>query len=106
VLSFVNLLSNISYPKASQKKELWNISGALKIRSDCIWKFDLRPLKNNKKLGSFKTKADKIVFDIKDQYVVVDTEELHQYLKENRVKKVHLEDLISELDWNIILPKN
>ena len=69
------------------------------------FKFDLRPLKNNAKGGSFRTKADKMVFDMKDQFIVVDTEELHQYLKENKLKKVYLQDLISKLEWNIILPK-
>ena len=47
-----------------------------------------------------------MVFDIKNQYIIVDIEELHLYLKKNNVKKVYLESLISELDWNIILPKN
>ena len=42
---------------------------------------------------------------MKDQYIIVDVEELHQYLKSNSSKIVHLEDLISKLDWNIILPK-
>jgi hypothetical protein len=69
------------------------------------FKFDLRPLKNNIKIGSFKSKADKMVFDMKDQFIVVDTEELHQYLKENKLKEVHLQDLLSKLEWNIILPK-
>jgi len=41
----------------------------------------------------------------KDQYIIVDIEELHQYLKDNKMKKVVLEDLIFKLDWNIILVK-
>ncbi len=57
------------------------------------------------KIGSFKSKADKMVFDMKDQFIVVDTEELHQYLKDNNTKVVNLEQLISSLEWNIILPK-
>ena len=84
-------------------KELEKI---LKDRLNQKLKFDLRPLKNNSKIGSFKTKADKMVFDIKNQYIIVDIEELHLHLKNNNVKKVYLESLISELDWNIILPKN
>ena len=62
-------------------------------------------MKNNIKGGSFKTKADKMVFDLKDQYIIVDIEELHQYLKDKPSKIVLLDDLISKLDWNIILPK-
>ncbi len=103
ISNFKNLLKNISYPNQNQRnKELWDIKGILHNQA---FKFDLRPLKNNAKGGSFKTKADKIVFDMKDQFIVVDTEELHQYLKENKLKEVHLQDLISKLDWNIILPK-
>jgi len=99
---FLKYLKNIKYPSAQQKKELWDIEGTLHNQ---LLKFDLRPLKNNSKKGSFKTKADKTVFDMKDQYIIVDVEELHQYLKSNSSKIVHLEDLISKLDWNIILPK-
>ena len=46
------------------------------------------------------------IYDVKDQFIIVDTEELHQYLKDNRSKVVHLWELISKLEWNIILPKN
>jgi len=95
-------LSDVVYPI---KKEGWDVEGILKNRLNQKLKFDLRPIKNNVKIGSFKSKADKMVFDIKDQYIIVEVEELHQYLKENKLKDVHLQDLISKLDWNIILPK-
>jgi hypothetical protein len=105
-MKFVDRLTNITYATQNQRqKELWDVEGILKNRLNQKFKFDLRPLKNNIKPGSFKTKADKIVFDIKDQFIVVDTEELHEYIKENDLKKVHLDSLISKLDWNIILPK-
>ena len=81
------------------------MEGVLKNRLNQKLKFDLRPLKNNVKGGSFKTKADKMVFELKDRWVIVDTEELHQYLKDNNTKVVNLEQLISSLEWNIILPK-
>jgi hypothetical protein len=100
---FYNKLKNKKLANQNQKKkELWDVEGVLHNQS---FKFDLRPIKNNLKIGSFKTKADKMVFDMKDQYIIVDIEELHQYLKENKLKDVHLQDLISRLDWNIILPK-
>jgi len=103
ISNFKNLLKNISYPNQNQRnKELWDIKGILHNQS---FKFDLRPLKNNSKAGNFNTKADKIVLDIKDQFIIVDTEELHQYLKDNKIKVVNLEQLILDLDWNIILPK-
>ena len=104
MMQFLKLLKDISKPTSKQKREeLWDIEGILHNQK---LKFDLRPLKNNVKGGSFRTKADKIVYDIKDQYIIVDTEELHQYLKQNKLKSVVLEELISKLDWNIILPKN
>jgi hypothetical protein len=42
---------------------------------------------------------------MKDQWVILDVEELHQYIKENDLKEVDLQNLLSKLDWNIILPK-
>ena len=106
MLQKLGFLSDITYATLNQrKKELWDVEGILKNRLNQKFKFDLRPLKNNIKTGSFKSKADKIVFDMKDQFIVVDTEELHQYLKENKLKEVHLQDLLSKLEWNIILPK-
>ena len=101
--NFYKKLKNITLATKNQKeKELWDVEGVLHNQA---FKFDLRPLKNNAKGGSFRTKADKIVFDMKDQFIVVDTEELHQYLKDNNTKVVNLEQLISSLEWNIILPK-
>ena len=96
-MKFVNLLSAVNYPTSNQqKKELWDVEGIIKKHSNQKFKFDLRPLKNNIKKGFFKTKADKMVFDIKDQYIVVDVEELHEYLKDKELKTVYLEELISK----------
>jgi len=102
-MNFVNKLTNIRYANQHQKEtEFWDVEGILHNQK---FKFDLRPLKNNAKAGSFKTKADKIVYDIKDQYIIVDVEELHKHLKNNSLKVVQLEDLLSNLEWNIVLPK-
>jgi hypothetical protein len=57
------------------------------------------------KIGSFKTKADKMVFNMKHEWIIVDIEELHSYIKTQNLKDIRLEDLISKLEWNIILPK-
>ena len=99
-MEFKEFLKNIKYPN---KKQSWNIEGTLE---NGHYKFDTRPIQNNVKIGSFQSKADKMVFDLKDQFINVDTEELHQYLKEKNLKEVHLQSLISDLEWNIILPKN
>ena len=105
-MSFLDNLSNINKPdKKTRVKELWDVEGIIKDKSNQVFKFDLRPLKNNIKGGSFKTKADKMVFDIKDQWIIVDINELHEYLKKNNVKKIQLENLISNLEWNIVIKK-
>ncbi len=102
-MKFFNLLSNVTKATSKQKKqELWDVEGTL---NNQLLKFDLRPLKNNTKGGSFKTKADKMVFDVKNQFIIVDIEELHQYLKDNKSKILDLKQLVSSLEWNIILPK-
>jgi len=101
--NFYKKLKHIKLANLKQRKnELWDAEGVLHNQ---LLKFDLRPLKNNLKIGSFKTKADKIVYDIKDQYIIVDVEELHTYLNNNSLKVVQLEDLLSKLEWNIVLPK-
>jgi len=104
MMNFINRLKEVKYATNFQKKkELWDVEGILHNQP---FKFDLRPLKNNTKNGSFKTKADKMVFDINDEYIVVDVEELHQHLNNKQKKVVYLNDLILDLDWNIIITKN
>ena len=93
------------------KEEHWHVEGVLRKRSNQKLKFDISPLikfKDNDygKIGHFNSKSDKIVFDFKDQWILIDTQELIEYVKNQQKKHLNLEDLISELDWNIILPKN
>ena len=103
MINFYKKLKEVKKATTKQKKkELWDVEGILHNQP---FKFDLRPIKDNGKVGSFKSKADKMVFDMKDEWIIVDIEELHQYLKENKLKEVDLQSLISKLDWNIILPK-
>jgi len=105
-MKFVDNLISIKYPTETEKKELWDVSGILKNRSNQKFKFDLRPLnKDLSKKGSFKTKADKMVFETISEWILVDIEELHNYIKQHKLKVVELEQLISKLEWNIILPK-
>lgn len=100
---FQDKLKKVKLPsKQQKKKELWDIEGILNNQK---FKFDLRPIKDNGKVGSFKTKADKMVFDMKDEWVIIDVEELHNYLKKNQIKEVNLTELIDKLDWNIVLNK-
>ena len=67
-MDFVDRLKEVKYATSPQKKkELGDVEGILHNQ---LFKFDLRPLRNNTKGGSFKTKADKIVYDMKDQYII------------------------------------
>ena len=104
---FIDLLTDVEYATDVQKKkELWDVQGILKDRLNQKLKFDLRPLKNDSKVGSLNTKADKMVFDMIKEYVIVDIEELHKHLKQRNTRKVYLDNLILELDWNIVLAKD
>ncbi len=101
--NFYQKLKDIILANNKQKNtELWDVEGILHNQ---IFKFDTRPIQNNAKIGNFKTKADKMVFNMKNEYIVVDIEELHKYVKNNQLKDIHLQDLLSKLEWNIILPK-
>ena len=65
---FYNKLKDKKLASQNQKKkELWDVEGVLHNQS---FKFDLRPLnKNFSKGGSFKTKADKMVFVLVYQFL-------------------------------------
>tara|TARA_Y100000004_G_scaffold193536_1_gene256294 strand:+ start:89 stop:409 length:321 start_codon:yes stop_codon:yes gene_type:complete len=101
---FHSKLKNIRLANLQQRKtELWDVEGILHNQK---FKFDTRPIRDNIKIGSFKSKADKIVLDIKDEYIIVDTEELHKYIKKNENYDLNLNDLLSNLEWTIRLPKD
>ena len=106
---FSTYLAQIKYPSRKQKiKETWDIEGRLK-NSNQIFKFDVRPMKINKdkleKKGYFKTKADKMVFETIDNWILFDIEELHNYIKTKNSKNFNIEILMKDLDWNMVLPK-
>jgi hypothetical protein len=104
-------LDLINWPtKEQQEKEHWNVSGILKKSSNQHFKFDVRPMFQmpNQQLGKKGTtasKADKIVYETTLNWAIVDTEELHKYIKENKIRVIQFEDLLNKLEWNIILPK-
>jgi len=103
---FSKYLTNVDYPK---EKSSWNISGIIK-GTNAFYKFDVRnmfKLANGDlaQTGKISSKADKMVLEFKDKWVIIDIEELHKYIKQKNFKKVYLDDLISCLDWNIILSK-
>ena len=103
----------INYTLSSNKikrKELWDVKGILKNKSNEEFKFDLTPiskLNNNDfgKKGYFKSKANKIVFDTKDKWIIVDKEELDNFIKKNKQKIIYLDFILDNFEWNIIIKK-
>ena len=83
---FLNYLKEFTFPTQAQKdKELWDVKGILKNKSNQEFKFDLRPIQKVKdniigKKGHLNTKADK-------------------------TKIVYLDKIIKEFYWNIIVNK-
>jgi len=104
-------LINPKWPKS--KNSTWDVKGTLKNHSNKAYKFDLKPLKpvgqtQNLfgKKGSFKTKAEKIVYDYDNRLIIVDVEEFHLYLLTNKLNKIYLNDLIEKLEWTILIIKS
>ena len=108
---FIDYLKEVTYPTDQQRiKEHWDVQGIPYKVSNQLLKFDIRPMfaMENNQAGKkiyLKTKADKIAFETTESWVLIDAQEIIGYCKVNKTKKLHLEDLISELEWNIILPK-
>ncbi len=81
-MKFINQLDNINYATKKQvEEEHWHVEGIIRNKTNQKFKFDLSPVikfqKNDYgKVGHFKYKADKIVFDFKDNWILMDTEEI------------------------------
>ena len=99
IKEFSKYLKNIKY---SKNDPTWDIKGILGNQE---YRFDVRSLKDVQKFTT-GTRADKIAFDMPEKWVVVDTKELHDYLIKNKATYIELEEIISNLDWNIIINKN
>jgi hypothetical protein len=103
---FSKYLTSIEYPKI---KTYWNIAGIIKGQN-AFYKFDVRdmfkmPNGAPAQKGNTKTTADKMVFEDYDKWIIIDVEELHKYLKVNKISTVYLIDLVNKLDWNIVIKK-
>ena len=106
-IEFVNqYLSNIKWNLDNFQ---WQVSGIIDRISNEYLKFDIRFLNNfNDKKGkliSSGSKADKVLFEDDKNWILVDTQELINYMKAYGLKEIRLEKLIKNIDWNIILPK-
>jgi len=105
-IEFVNqYLSNIKWNEG----EDWQVEGNIKRLSNQYLKFDIRFLKdfNDKKgkLINSKSQADKVLFEDDKNWILVDTQELIKYMRISDLKQINLEQLLSNIDWNIVLPK-
>jgi hypothetical protein len=104
-------LNDIIWPTLEQKQnELWNVSGILKKNSNQHFKFDVRGMFNmpDNQLGkkiSTKSKADKIVFETENKWIVIDFNEFNDYIKKTSLSVFQFEDLLNNLEWNIVLQK-
>jgi len=106
IQKFSQYLDSIEYPK---EKTSWNIAGIIKGQN-AFYKFDVRDMfklasGDLAQKGTTSSKADKMVLEFKDKWVIIDLEELHKYLQTNKKTKVYVDELIESLEWNIILPK-
>ena len=90
-MKFIDYLINVVEATSFQKKtEQWDVQGILKNKYNELYKFDTRPIQKTKegeigKYSSFNTKADKMVFESDDQWIILDVNELHRYLKEKQI---------------------
>ena len=106
IKKFSEYLTNIEYPK---EKTSWNIAGIIKGQN-AFYRFDVRGMKRESKnrvykTGHLNTKADKMVFELKNEWLILDVEEINKYVKNNKLKDLELNDLISKLEWTIFLAK-
>ena len=89
--------------------EDWQVEGNIKRLSNQYLKFDIRFLKDfhdkKGKLINSKSQADKVLFEDDQNWILVDTQELIKYMKISDLKQINLEQLLSNIDWNILLPK-
>ena len=104
---FAKHLTAIEYPK---EKTSWNIAGIIK-GTNAFYRFDVRDLLKlpNEELaqkGRLDSKAQKMVIEGEKDWLVLDLEELHKYIRREKKRKVYVKDLISDLDWTISLVKN
>tara|TARA_Y100001951_G_C11278881_1_gene263912 strand:- start:90 stop:419 length:330 start_codon:yes stop_codon:yes gene_type:complete len=106
---FENHLTHIEYPTPDQKaQQRWDVSGIIKGRNQ-RFKFDTRPLRKihniiGKKINT-KSRAEKMVFETKDTFIVADLQELNTHMRAHNIVVIRLKEVVNSLNWNIILPK-
>ena len=96
--------------KKEKEKEFWDVAGILKNRLNEKLKYDLRLYDKDDQGRDVKpltnrSKADKIVFEQKDKWVIVEAVELHGFIITHRLKEINLDEIIDALEWNININK-
>ena len=104
---FSKHLTAIEYPK---EKTSWNIAGIIKGQN-AFYKFDVRemfelPKEGLAQSGRLDSQAQKMVLEGDKQWLILDLEELHEYIRREKKTKVYINDLIDDLEWTIFLAKN
>ena len=107
VEKFSKYLTGIEYPK---EKTSWNIAGMIK-GSNAFYRFDVRemfemPDGTPAQSGRTDTKAQKMVLEGEKEWLILDLEELHEYIRREKKRDLYINDLISDLEWTIFLAKN
>ena len=104
---FSKHLNGIKYPK---EKTSWNIAGMLKGKN-AFYRFDVRemfemPDGTPAQSGRLNTRAEKMVIEREKDWIILDLEELHEYIRRENKTEVYVNDLISDLEWTIFIAKN
>ena len=104
---FSKHLTGIEYPK---KKTSWNVAGIIKGQN-AFYRFDVRdmftlPDKGPVQSGRLDSQAQKMVFEGKKEWLILDLEELHEHIRREKKTEVYINDLISDLEWTIFIAKN
>jgi|TARA_Y100000296_G_scaffold12424_1_gene14419 hypothetical protein len=103
---FSKYLTGIEYPK---EKTSWNIAGMIK-GSNAFYRFDVRemfemPDGTPAQSGRTDTKAQKMVLEGEKEWLILDLEELHEYIRREKKRELYINDLISDLEWTIFFNK-
>ena len=79
--------------------------------SNAFYRFDVRemfemPDGTPAQSGRTDTKAQKMVLEGEKEWLILDLEELHEYIRREKKRELYINDLISDLEWTIFLAKN
>jgi len=105
---FAKNLVCVEYPKEQCS---WHISGIIPKFSNQVHKYDVRGMRAEDnghltKGGSTHSQADKIVFETDKRWLIFDTEEFHRYLYDNKIKIIHLDEMVKNLNKIWVLSKD